>query len=96
MKSQRYRTTDNKFWKYYNKKMSFAYYKRGRKYGELILPSGFFEGQTYGALHKCWIGFIIAKEKMELDKLEMYAKRIQYLEKDLGIEITDFSDWYIE
>ena len=61
-----------------------------------MLPSGFFEGQTYGALHKCWIGFVIAKDKLEMDKIEIYAKRIQHLEKELGIEITDFSDWSIE
>jgi hypothetical protein len=73
--------------------MSFAYYKRGLKNGERILPSGFFEGQTYGALHKCWLGFVIAKEKYEWDKLEMYAKRIRKLERELGIEVTDFSNW---
>jgi hypothetical protein len=76
--------------------MSHAYYKRGLKYGDRILPSGFFESQIWGALHKCWIGFVIAKEKMEWDKIEIYAKRIQHHEKDLGIEITDFSDWGIE
>ena len=78
------------------KRFSFKYYKRGLKYGDRILPSGFFESQTWGALHKSWIGFIIAKEKWEWDKVEIYAKRIQHLEKDLGIEITDFSDWGIE
>jgi hypothetical protein len=31
-----------------------------------------------------------------MDKLETYAKLIQQHEKDLGIEITDFSDWGIE
>jgi hypothetical protein len=93
MKSQRYRTSNNKFWGSYSKKMSRAYYKRGLKYGDRILPSGFFESQMWGALHKCWIGFVISKEKWEMDKLEMYAKRIQYIQKDLGIEITDFSDW---
>jgi hypothetical protein len=56
--------------------MSRAYYKRDWKYGDGILPSGFFESQMWGALHKCWIGFVIAKEKWEMDKLEMYAKRI--------------------
>ena len=40
--------------------------------------------------------YIIPKEKWELDKAEIYVKRIQHLEKDLGIEITDFSDWGIE
>ena len=76
--------------------MSLGYYKRGLKYQERILPSGFYESQTWGALHKCWIGFVKAKEKMELDKIEIYAKRIQHLEKDLRIDITDFSDWRIE
>jgi hypothetical protein len=52
------------------------------KYGDRLLPSGYFESQTWGALHKCWIGFVIAKEKMEWDKIEIYAKRIQKLEKN--------------
>ena len=56
--------------------MSFAYYKRGLKYGERILSSGYFESQIWGALNKCWIGFVIAKEKMEWDKIEIYARRI--------------------
>jgi hypothetical protein len=38
----------------------------------------------------------ISKDKYEWDKLEMYARRIQNLEKELGIEITNFSDWGIE
>jgi hypothetical protein len=75
--------------------MSFTYYKRGRKYGDRMLPSGYFESQIWGALHKCWIGFVIAKDKWEMDKIEIYAKRIQHFEKDLGIEVTDFSDWGI-
>jgi ferritin-like protein len=49
-----------------------------------------------GALHKCWIGFVIAKEKMEWDKIDLYAKRIQNIERELGIEVTNFSDWGIE
>jgi hypothetical protein len=62
----------------------------GLKDGDRRLPSGYFESQTWGALHKCWIGFIIAKEKWEWNKIEIFSKRIQHLEKDLGIEITDF------
>ena len=64
----------------------------GLKYGDHILPSGYFETQTWGALYKCGIGFIIAKEKWEWDKIELYAERIQKLENDLRIEVTDFSD----
>ena len=71
-------------------------HKKGNRYYE-ILPSLYYENQTYGALNKCWLGFVIAKEKGELDKLEMYARRIQKLERQLGRrEITDFSNWGIE
>ena len=56
----------------------------------------YYENQTSGALNKCWLGFVIAKEKGEWDKLEMYARRIQKLERQLGREITDFSNWGIE
>ena len=58
---------------------SYKYYKKGWKYGDRLLSSGFYEGQTYGALEKCWVGFVIAKEKLEWDKIEIYAKRIQNL-----------------
>jgi hypothetical protein len=44
---------------------------------------------------KSWIGFVIAKENLEWDRIDLYAKRIQKLERKLGIEITDFSDWGI-
>jgi hypothetical protein len=39
---------------------------------------------------------VIAKDKMEWDKIDLYAKQIQNLERELGIEVTDFSDWGIE
>ena len=96
MKSQRYRISNAKFWRIYGQRFSLKYYKRGLKYRDHILPSGYFESQTWGALHKCWVGFVIAKEKMEGDKIDLYAKRIQNLERELGIEVTDFSDWGIE
>jgi hypothetical protein len=33
-----------------------------------MLDSGFFENQVWGALHKAWKGYIIAKTKDEYDK----------------------------
>ena len=36
------------------------------------------------------------KEKWEWDKIEIYARRIKKLERDLGIEIPDFSNWPID
>ncbi|HEX6647791.1 MAG TPA: hypothetical protein VF047_11480 [Nitrososphaeraceae archaeon] len=44
-----------------------------------------FCSPTYGALHKYWVGFVTAKKKYEWDKIEIYAKRIKKLERELGI-----------
>ena len=99
MKSQRYyRISNDKFWRIYGQRAKdpYRYYKRGLKYGDYMLPSGYYVSQTWGALHKCWIGFIIAKEKLEWEKIDLYAKRIHKLEKELGIELTDFSNWGID
>ena len=89
--------SNDKVWKQIRQRIHdpYRYYKKGLKY-DYILPSGYFVSQTYGALHKCWIGFVIAKAKHEFDKIDLYAMRIQKLENELGIEVTDFSDWGIE
>jgi hypothetical protein len=47
---------------------SLKYYRKGYKYYDL-LPSLYYPNQTYGALNKSWLGFVIAKEHGELDKL---------------------------
>ncbi|MGI0051558.1 MAG: hypothetical protein ACRD8K_07455 [Nitrososphaeraceae archaeon] len=47
----------------------------------MLLPFGFYESQTWGSLHKYWIGFVIAEKKMEWDKIDLYARRIQKLER---------------
>ena len=98
MKSQKYRMSNDKVWKQIHQRARdpYRYYMKGLKYGDYLLPSGYYVSQTYRALHKCWLGFVIAKEKWEWDKIDLYAGRIQQLEKELGIEITDFSDWGIE
>jgi hypothetical protein len=72
----------------------FKYEKKRKKYYDL-LSSDYYENQTWGALQKCWLGFTIAKNKHEDDKLEIYARRIQKLEKQLGRAVTDFSNWGI-
>lgn len=65
------------------------YYKIGRKYHK-ILDSLFYTNQTWGALHKCWVGYCIARNKGEYDKEIMYANRIQNLQKELSIKVSDF------
>jgi len=49
MKSQRYRAYINKYWKRLRQKIHapYKYYKKGLKYGDHLLPSGYFVSQTY-------------------------------------------------
>jgi hypothetical protein len=54
------------------------------------LESFFLENQVWGALHKAWKGYVIAKNKDEYDKMELYARRIQELQHDLGLEVSSF------
>ena len=57
-----------------------------------MLDSGFFENQVWGALHKAWKGYVIAKNKDEYEKMEHYARIIQELQHDLGLPISSFDD----
>ncbi len=45
-----------------------------------LLDSCYFESQTWGALRKAWRGYIIAKNKDEIDRLYYYAEVIQKLQ----------------
>jgi hypothetical protein len=40
------------------------------------LESFFLENQVWGALHKAWKDYVIAKNKDEYEKMELYARRI--------------------
>ena len=51
-----------------------SYITRDLKYGDRILSSGYFESQAWGALQRCWVGFVIAKGKMEWDKIDPICK----------------------
>ena len=42
-----------------------------------MLDSGFFENQVWGALHKAWKGYVIAKNKDEYEKMVHYARIIR-------------------
>jgi len=41
-------------------------------------------------LHKARKGYTIAKNKDEYNKMELYARRVQELQHDLGLEISSF------
>jgi hypothetical protein len=75
------------------------YRKSCRKLGYLakrnnlqMLDSFNFENQTWGALHKAWKGYVIAKNKDEADRMKYYAIVIQKLERELGIKISSFPE----
>jgi|SRR5215212_3352461 hypothetical protein len=57
-----------------------------------ILESGSYENKVWGALHKSWKGYVIAKNKDEYDKLERYARIIQECQHDLGLPISSFDN----
>jgi len=50
------------------------------------------KGQTWGALKKCWKAYKIAKAQKDREKMIEYAKRIQSLQKKLGLEVSKFPD----
>jgi hypothetical protein len=39
-----------------------------------VSDSFYFENQTWGALHKAWKGYVIAKNKYEPEKIEYYGE----------------------
>ena len=57
-----------------------------------MLDSSFFENLVWGALHKAWKGYVIAKNKDEHDKMERYARIIQESQYDLGLEVSSFDN----
>jgi hypothetical protein len=62
-----------------------VFYKHGT-----ILETGWYDTQTWGALHKAWLGYVIAKNKGEYDKQIHYASIIQKLQKELDLEESCF------
>ncbi|MEM1994637.1 MAG: hypothetical protein QXW32_04085 [Nitrososphaerales archaeon] len=52
----------------------------------------FTKGQTWGALKKAWKAYKIAKVQNDKEKMKEYAKRIQTLQKELGLTVAKFPD----
>jgi hypothetical protein len=67
-----------RYWYRYNKKNRYSLTSRYK-----ILKSGYTELQARKALSKAWIGYLIAKNKGEHEKLKYYALGIQKLQKEL-------------
>jgi hypothetical protein len=57
-----------------------------------MLESGSFENKVWGAIHKAWKGYTIAKNKSEYDNMDKYARIIQECQHGLGLEVSSFDD----
>ena len=57
-----------------------------------VLSSLHTENQTWGALHKAWKGYQIGLNKFELEKMRDYARVIQKLQNELGLQVSSFPD----
>jgi hypothetical protein len=78
-------------------------YKRSNPYGysnlkkkyirrdNVLLKSGYYNNQTWGALIKCWKGYMIAKNDGDEEKMIHYAEGIQKFQCELGVDVEDFS-----
>jgi hypothetical protein len=56
------------------------------------LSSEFAEKRTYCSLKRAWIGFKIAKQKGNHDKMKYYAEGVQKFQRQLGLTVSSFSD----
>jgi hypothetical protein len=91
MKCQKYKMTIDKVWKGKYKGDPFKYYKKGMRYNYRYLNSDYYENQLWGALHKAWLGYTIACNKWdEFDKKREYALIIRNIQRQLGLEQSEF------
>ena len=56
-----------------------------------VLKPGYIVNQTQKALSKAWLGYTIAKNEGEDDKMVYYAAVIQKLRKELGLPPANLS-----
>jgi hypothetical protein len=69
-------------YRYRNKKNGDDKFRRTGQ--STLLKSGYTVDQTRKGLKKAWLGYTIAKNKGEEDKMVYYASVIQKLQKELG------------
>lgn len=56
------------------------------------LPLEYVERRTYRSLKRAWIGFKIAKQQGNHDKMKYYAEGIQNFQRQLRLPVSSFSD----
>ena len=52
----------------------------------------YIERRTYRSLKRAWIGFKIAKQQGNYDKMKYYAEGIQKFQRQLRLPVSNFSD----
>jgi len=57
-----------------------------------LLDSGFYQDQTWGALGKAWLAYIISCKHDDWRRRKYYAAVIQKLEGELNIQKYDFPE----
>ena len=75
-------------WLYMKTKNMVKTYTRRDK---VLLNSDYYDNQGWGCLRKCWKGYVIAKNDGDEEKMIYYAKGIQRLQCELGLDVEDFS-----
>jgi hypothetical protein len=58
-----------------------------------IMSSGYTHNQTWIALCKSWNGFLLAKREGNHADMKQYIGQIRKLQKDLGLEQTEFDGY---
>ena len=75
-------------WLYLKTKNMVKTYTRRDK---VLLNSDYYDNQGWGCLKKCWKGYVIAKNDGDEGKMIHYAKGIQRLQCELGLDVEEFS-----
>ena len=76
-------------YRYRNKKNSDDKFHRTSQ--STVLKSGYTVNQTWKGLRQAWLGYTIAKNKGEDDRMKYYASVIQKLRKELDLPPATFS-----
>jgi hypothetical protein len=64
--------------------------KTSKRRDNVLLDSGHYSTQAWGALKKCWQGYKIAKGEWDTKKMEYYAKGIRKFQRELKKPVLDF------
>src|SRR2546428_13536030 len=77
--------------RYYNQKKLEYKARHGMLRGKLLY-SGFYEDQTWGALQKSWLAYIISCKHDDWERRKYYAAVINKLEVELNIKKYNFPE----